>query len=62
MEEPIPQPIQRIDDPGIRAEQPLLGHLQREVAQLLGRHQTNFPGAQPVSFVRRHLDELRKQE
>lgn len=36
--------------------------LRREVADLLGRHQLSFPGAQPVSFARKHLQELKNQE
>lgn len=58
----MPEPISRIDEPGFKTPQPLLGKLQREVADLLQRGQTTFPGAQPVSFCRRHLDELRREE
>jgi mRNA guanylyltransferase len=56
------QPISKIDEPGIRAEGPLLQQLRQEVAHLLGRSQTGFPGAQPVSFSRRHLHELMTKE
>ena len=48
--------------PGIKAEGDLLAFLQGEVARLLGRKQTNFPGAQPVSFAARHIAELQKNE
>lgn len=61
--EPKPDgPIESIDEPGIKAEGPLIHTMRREVADLLGRQQTSFPGAQPVSFARQHLDELTKQE
>lgn len=56
------RPIERIDNPGVRAEGQLLHNLRREVAQLLERSQTGFPGAQPVSFARRHLKELMQKE
>ena len=36
--------------------------LREEVARLLGRSQKGFPGAQPVSFSRKHIGELMKQE
>lgn len=36
--------------------------LREEVARLLGRSQKGFPGAQPVSFSRKHVGELMKQE
>ncbi|KAK2605540.1 hypothetical protein N8I77_008370 [Diaporthe amygdali] len=51
-------PIRKIDEPGVRAEGQLLQQLRQEVAGLLGRSQIGFPGAQPVSFSRRHLQEL----
>lgn len=55
-------PIRDIAVPGIKAEGHLLTSMRQEVADLLKRNQTGFPGAQPVSFARRHLAELRQQE
>lgn len=55
-------PIQSIHEPGVKADRQLAFQLRKEVARLLGRDNVNFPGAQPVSFARRHLDELRQQE
>ncbi|KAI3343359.1 mRNA capping enzyme [Ustulina deusta] len=54
--------IQSIDEPGMRAEGDLLMTMRKEVASLLGRTSTGFPGAQPVSFSRKHLDELRRED
>ncbi|EOO04446.1 putative mrna capping enzyme alpha protein [Phaeoacremonium minimum UCRPA7] len=51
-------PITAIDQPGLKAEGQLLYHLRREVADLLQRNQISFPGAQPVSFAQKHIDEL----
>ncbi len=48
--------------PGYKAEGELAQSFRREVAQLMGRTNTNFPGAQPVSFARKHIDELCLQE
>ncbi|KAL8963428.1 MAG: hypothetical protein Q9193_000315 [Seirophora villosa] len=48
--------------PGIRATADLLRALRQEVAELLGRRSTGFPGAQPVSFAARHKFELQKQD
>ncbi|KID80035.1 mRNA-capping enzyme subunit [Metarhizium brunneum] len=62
MEQPADGPIQSIAEPGVKASGPLLYSMRKEVAELLGRHQTGFPGAQPVSFARQHLDELQKQD
>lgn len=59
---PVPMPIEAIDKPGKRAPFRVANALSREVAALLGKTDTRFPGAQPVSFVRRHLDELRQHE
>lgn len=48
--------------PGIKAEPHLVQSFREEVASLLERNSLGFPGAQPVSFARRHLEELTKQE
>ena len=50
------------DIPGIKADGDLLATLRSEVAFLLERKSTNFPGAQPVSFAARHIAELQKQD
>lgn len=60
--EDAPARIQKMDAPGIKAEGDLLYSMRGEVARLLGRDSTNFPGAQPVSFARKHLEELRRDE
>lgn len=56
------QPLRDIANPGVKAQGDLLRELRAEVANLLGRNSYSFPGAQPVSFSRRHLDELRREE
>ena len=48
--------------PGVKAHPELADHFRREVADLLGRHTLSFPGAQPVSFARNHLEELERQD
>ncbi|KAL8728254.1 MAG: hypothetical protein Q9181_005409 [Wetmoreana brouardii] len=48
--------------PGIPATGDMLRGFRREVADLLGRNNTSFPGAQPVSFAARHKFELQKQD
>jgi mRNA guanylyltransferase len=58
-----PRSIESIDTPGMKmANDETLYDLRSGVAALLGRSKPDFPGAQPVSFARRHLDELRSQE
>lgn len=48
--------------PGIQAQDFLAHEFRHEVAELLGRSSTNFPGAQPVSFARQHLQELKSKD
>lgn len=55
-------PIRDIAAPGVKAEPQLARNLRQEVATLLGRNQITFPGAQPVSFSRRHIEELMREE
>lgn len=62
MEQPTDGHIGSIAEPGAKAEGQLLYAMRKEMADLLGRHQTSFPGAQPVSFARQHLDYLTKQD
>ncbi|KAL5333432.1 mRNA capping enzyme, catalytic domain-containing protein [Aspergillus crustosus] len=51
-----------LDAVGLKAEPELADQFRREVADLLGRKNLNFPGAQPVSFSRRHLTELQRED
>ena len=50
------------DMPGNKATNDLAQTLRYEVAALLGRKQTSFPGAQPVSFAARHIQELQRRD
>ncbi|CAK7267290.1 Dcp1p-Dcp2p decapping enzyme complex alpha subunit [Sporothrix epigloea] len=54
--------LKRLDAPGVRAEGVVLHNMRREIANQLRRQQLGFPGAQPVSFTRKHMEELRKQD
>jgi len=55
--------VPSLDDVGQRMQPPFLGRLRSEIAHLLDRGgNTNFPGAQPVSFARKHLRELRQRD
>jgi mRNA guanylyltransferase len=49
--------------PGFKADGELLKVLRDEVSKLTGsRNGNTFPGAQPVSFQRKHLDELSRKD
>ena len=48
--------------PGQKASGHDLRQLQAHVAKLLGRDSTRFPGAQPVSFTGKHLQELLERD
>ncbi|KAE8147213.1 mRNA capping enzyme, catalytic domain-containing protein [Aspergillus avenaceus] len=54
--------VPNLDAVGIKAEPGLTDQFRREVATLLGRNNLNFPGAQPVSFSKRHLLELQNDD
>ena len=55
-------PVASIETPGVKIDGDLLYNMRQEVAALLNKKNVHFPGAQPVSFARRHLEELTKQE
>jgi mRNA guanylyltransferase len=49
--------------PGVKISGELLDYYRRLVGvSLLGRRNTSFPGAQPVSFARHHFEELEARE
>jgi mRNA guanylyltransferase len=48
--------------PGQQVPPEVAEQLREQVAGLLGRNSTRFPGAQPVSFARQHLNELQRSE
>ena len=54
--------ITSIEAPGLKIEGQLLHRMRSEVAELLQRKNLGFPGAQPVSFARKHLEELTATE
>ncbi|KAL4760503.1 mRNA guanylyltransferase [Aspergillus foveolatus] len=51
-----------LDAVGMKAGPELADQFRREIASLLGRKNLSFPGAQPVSFSRRHLAELQRED
>jgi len=56
-------PPPELSNVGIRADPALAQAFRHEVADILRRsNNTSFPGAQPVSFARKHLDELKKRD
>lgn len=59
---PKPHSLSVPEMPGYKAEGELARTLRREVADLLQRSHLGFPGAQPVSFCRRHIEELKRAD
>ncbi|KAL7626836.1 Dcp1p-Dcp2p decapping enzyme complex alpha subunit [Parahypoxylon ruwenzoriense] len=59
---PPPTPIRSIDEPGMRVPDQVVHNFRQEVANLLHRNSVGFPGAQPVSFTRKHLEELLRED
>ncbi|CAG8960369.1 hypothetical protein HYFRA_00012444 [Hymenoscyphus fraxineus] len=55
-------PLQSIEAPGTPFAGEELYQQRVEVATLLDRKNLSFPGAQPVSFSRRHLEELMRED
>jgi mRNA guanylyltransferase len=54
--------VTNLSAPGLKIDGELLYTMRNEVAQLLDKKNTSFPGAQPVSFARRHIEELAQQD
>lgn len=51
-----------LDKVGLKVGRQYTPGLRQEVATLLQRDNTSFPGAQPVSFIRSHIKELQDRE
>ncbi|KAK5018168.1 Dcp1p-Dcp2p decapping enzyme complex alpha subunit, partial [Cryomyces antarcticus] len=51
-----------LSDVGEKADNETADYYRREVARLLNRRQLSFPGAQPVSFCRHHIEELQRTD
>jgi mRNA guanylyltransferase len=58
----VPSPLTNIEEPGDKFEGDNLFNLRKAVATLLDQKNLRFPGAQPVSFARKHLEELTREE
>ncbi|KAI9845238.1 MAG: Dcp1p-Dcp2p decapping enzyme complex alpha subunit [Sclerophora amabilis] len=50
------------DIPGVEVEETFAKSLRWEVSQLVGRDNQHFPGAQPVSFARSHINMLQTED
>ncbi|KAK9449700.1 mRNA capping enzyme, catalytic domain-containing protein [Limtongia smithiae] len=48
--------------PGVRAPPEYAERLRQDVARLLRRHSTSFPGSQPVSFLKQHIPQNLEKE
>lgn len=48
--------------PGERVPAEFTRTLRRQLSSLLGRHNDNFPGSQPISFAQKHLQQLQQED
>ena len=67
MPSPVPQVSSAFTEPPTLPEEwrvapALMQQLRHDVSRLLHRESPRFPGAQPVSFAARHLEELQKAD
>ena len=59
----MPGSIPELEDLGAKVVDPQALHsLRDEMRQLLHRDKLSFPGAQPVSLLKRHFQDLCSQE
>jgi mRNA guanylyltransferase len=58
----VPSPLTNLEVPGTKFEGNDLYNVRKAVATLLDQKNLRFPGAQPVSFARKHLEELTREE
>jgi len=51
-----------LSDVGLKLENEHADFHRKTISDLLNRRRLGFPGAQPVSFARKHFEELQRTE